>query len=189
MVLSLVSQDVKKCNRCLEVKPSGHFRRHKSTSDGFESACLDCVKPIPKEKKCLGCGVVFPASAFIKKPNKNSRHLRARCAPCTESQKKSWLSPEKRRKHTIKKAYGLDWESYLSMMTEQNGQCAICSVDFDMSHRPNGGTVPRSACVDHCHSTGKVRGILCSSCNIALGFFRDNVDIMKKAIQYIKDNS
>ena len=66
------------------------------------------------------------------------------------------------------------------MLANQNGKCAICATT---EHRGRGNFY-----VDHDHSTGKIRGLLCNPCNIALGMFRDSIDTLKKAISYLEYN-
>lgn len=69
--------------------------------------------------------------------------------------------------------YGLTTESYSVLLQSQGNLCAICQEDGVMN-------------IDHDHSTGKVRGILCNKCNQGLGLFRDNIDFMKSAISYLE---
>jgi hypothetical protein len=64
------------------------------------------------------------------------------------------------------------------MMNEQDFKCAICSVHLS--------DVKKSFAVDHDHATGKVRGLLCDLCNRALGQFKDNIDNLKAAINYLE---
>jgi hypothetical protein len=73
----------------------------------------------------------------------------------------------------IMERYGLSERDYDAMLTRQNGLCAICK---DWMVEPN---------VDHCHTTGKVRGLLCSSCNIGLGNFKDSQRLLAQAIVYL----
>ena len=74
--------------------------------------------------------------------------------------------------------YGITPEQYEVMLKEQKDKCKICERMFDEET-----TVPH---VDHCHSTGKVRGLVCRSCNTGLGFFEDNTEWLKKAITYLE---
>jgi hypothetical protein len=71
------------------------------------------------------------------------------------------------------------------LFEKQNGTCAICDIPlalFPHEHFP-------SACVDHDHSTGKIRGLLCYSCNLVLGYARDNIAILDSAKKYLNGNS
>ena len=65
------------------------------------------------------------------------------------------------------------------MYVDQQGYCAICSTKFDDK---------KLNYIDHCHTTGKVRGLLCLSCNIVLGHIGDSVDIALKIIKYLTEN-
>jgi hypothetical protein len=77
--------------------------------------------------------------------------------------------------------YGIDLNKYNELLISQNYKCAICQEN------PNGwnGQSGRFD-VDHDHKTGKVRGLLCSSCNTSLGKFKDDISILKRAINYLK---
>ena len=78
----------------------------------------------------------------------------------------------------LKKLYNLTEQKYIELYIEQKGNCAICS-DY-IEYR---GFATH---VDHCHNNNNVRALLCSNCNTALGLMKDNVEIMAKAIKYIK---
>ncbi len=69
---------------------------------------------------------------------------------------------------------------YDRLMQEQSGQCAICLRAS--------GSEGKSLAVDHDHKTGRVRGLLCTKCNQAIGFFGDNSELLKRAIEYLKKN-
>ena len=75
------------------------------------------------------------------------------------------------------------WDAAWSM---QNGRCAICHCDLLLYHNPH---VPKGAkmCADHDHTTRTPRGILCSGCNKALGFFKDSIARLQAAINYLSD--
>lgn len=76
----------------------------------------------------------------------------------------------------LKAAYGLTLEAYAAMSAAQNGLCAIC-------RNPPG---KQRFHVDHDHATGKVRALLCYSCNVMLGYARDRIDTLKAAIAYLE---
>jgi hypothetical protein len=77
-------------------------------------------------------------------------------------------------RHVLKARYGLTVADYERMLEEQRGVCAICGNEMD------------PPCVDHDHATGKVRGLLCKSCNWILGRAKDNPDIFRRAILYLE---
>jgi len=72
---------------------------------------------------------------------------------------------------------GMTAEAYDRLHEAQEGRCAICGT-------PDGGKKARLF-VDHCHESGQVRGLLCSSCNSGLGFFQDNKTMLSRAIEYL----
>ena len=92
---------------------------------------------------------------------------------------------DQRRDRELKKKYGISFDTYISMLTAQNGVCAICKRPETQLDK--GGNI-RPLCVDHCHTTGKVRGLLCASCNLALGNLEDNVQYFLNAISYLEDH-
>lgn len=76
--------------------------------------------------------------------------------------------------------FGITMVDYNRMLKEQNGVCAICFKECGRHLRLS---------VDHCHKTGKVRGLLCMRCNLALGALDDNVDRMRMALKYMENFS
>lgn len=80
----------------------------------------------------------------------------------------------------IKTMYGIDISEYNNILAKQNGRCAICGKSKD--------EFKRNLAVDHDHKTNKVRGLLCDNCNPLLGHAKDNIDILQRAIEYLKNN-
>ncbi len=78
----------------------------------------------------------------------------------------------------LKHNYGLTLEEYQDMVEAQEGRCAICGTDNPTPHD--------RLYVDHDHVTGKVRGLLCQKCNLALGLFKDSRDVLGSAILYLE---
>lgn len=80
------------------------------------------------------------------------------------------------------RVYKIGVTDYLSMFEKQNGVCAIChTAGFNMKKKHEGQLV-----VDHCHDTGKVRGLLCHNCNRGLGLFQDSKEFLKRSIAYLE---
>jgi len=94
-----------------------------------------------------------------------------------ESYKKN---PTKYRNQFLKYRYGITLDEYNQMLISQNGVCQICNKSC-----PSGYALS----VDHCHRTGKVRGLLCVECNTGIGKLKDSVELLSKAIEYIKKYS
>lgn len=95
-------------------------------------------------------------------------------------------NPEKQHATDIKRTYGLSIERYNQLLSDQQCKCAICNKQHDPSLKRG------RLYVDHCHKTSKtkksskVRGLLCSACNSALGYFKDDIEVIEKAIDYLK---
>jgi len=81
-------------------------------------------------------------------------------------------------KSQLNRRYGLTKDQYEELLLKHLGKCAICKTD----PLQTGG---KRLAIDHCHETGKIRGLLCASCNRAIGMLKDNTDVLKKAIQYL----
>lgn len=82
---------------------------------------------------------------------------------------------DKRRDTNLRQKFGITLEDYNNMLTSQNGVCAICG-QLDGK---------RSLAVDHCHKTGKVRGLLCRRCNVSIGLLEDNTIFLLNAVRYL----
>lgn len=93
------------------------------------------------------------------------------------------MSPEQRREEfeyrwrLSLRRFGMTPDDYLRMLDRQNGVCGIC-------RRKNG---KKKLCVDHCHTTGRVRGLLCTKCNKGLGIFGDDAARLVRAAEYLKE--
>jgi hypothetical protein len=86
----------------------------------------------------------------------------------------------------LKKAFGITLNDYKEMFHNQNGLCKICNKPETAKQSNTGGEAVRMLSVDHCHTTGKVRSLLCTNCNILLGQSKDSILILQSAIEYLK---
>lgn len=100
---------------------------------------------------------------------------------CVECSPLKFRNPLSVRKLAVKYKYGLEWEQYEKMLADAQGRCEICSKPLSLMTSPDTET----AYVDHCHDTGKVRGVLCRVCNVALGALKDSRLHLQKAIDYL----
>jgi len=85
------------------------------------------------------------------------------------------------RKHLLRVKYGISTEIYDAMLEKQKGVCYICNM-------PESHAKTSFLCIDHDHKTGKVRKLLCSHCNIAIGRAREDTDILSKMIRYLEEH-
>lgn len=95
-------------------------------------------------------------------------------------------NPNKNRESKFKKLYGITVAEYDVMYDKQNGVCAICDLEETAKDRITGK--PRKLAVDHCHKTGKVRGLLCTNCNTAIGRLKDDLSLFRAAVRYLKSH-
>lgn len=125
-------------------------------------------------KKCIKCGEEKSLEEYYKHPKKVDGHA-GRCKVCVKNDSESGV----KRNTLYKSRYGITLDDYNDMFAEQSGCCFICGV-----HQSE---LKISLCVDHCHVTNKVRGLLCRKCNSALGLLGDDINILKKAVQYLEE--
>lgn len=85
----------------------------------------------------------------------------------------------KRKNYVLMSRFGMSLGEYNQLLKEQNECCKICGQKETVDNK--------TLSVDHCHKTGKVRGLLCHSCNVGLGAFKDNPESLKKAIDYLSN--
>jgi hypothetical protein len=131
----------------------------------------------PHEVECRSCKQVKPENEFedlgtyISKTGKvynRPNYKRKICNVCRNLQK---------RDAGLRQRYGISLEEYSKILEIQNGVCAICNEKC-----PTG----RNLAVDHCHATGKVRGLLCVRCNQGLGHFMDKEDLINNMLNYVR---
>lgn len=132
-------------------------------------------------KSCNVCLTEKPLEEF----HKHGTTYRAQCKPCRSQARKFYsngtkrseykYNPEKDRERKFKYHYGITVAEYDAMHESQGGLCKICQ-------RPENG---KRLSVDHCHTTGRVRGLLCAPCNQAIGMLQDSPVILQAAIDYL----
>jgi Recombination endonuclease VII len=162
---------MKKCSKCGELKPlSSYYRAGGNSRDGLRGDCIPCNLAGKAERHRLN-----PEPA-----RERTRKWQAANAERAAANQQAFVaSGGKRladRKSHLKRKYGMTVEQYDEMLAAQGGGCFIWK-------RP-----PRedmSLHVDHDHSTGKVRGILCFRCNNALADFQEDVRLLAKAAAYL----
>jgi len=135
-------------------------------------------------RTCRGCGVcannLEDLSDFIR--NKSQLHgYDNHCKTCRNAQIRVWKATKGKGYQQcarLRAVYGLTLEQYDTMLSTQGGSCSICKTVT-----PDHGS--GRFVVDHCHTTGAVRGLLCNSCNVLLGGAKDNQSVLLEAVQYL----
>ena len=137
-----------------------------------------------RTKRCNDCGIEKLWDEFQLDPK--CKPL-AYCIPCFRQRGKNWAkaNPEKTRrqdrKTQLRRRFGLSLEDYERMLAEQGGGCAICG------RLDSGRPYAKNFSIDHNHTTGEIRGLLCNKCNIAIGLFEESEAAMLAAIAYLRD--
>lgn len=98
---------------------------------------------------------------------------------------KEWWSKHGRDQN-LRKRYGIGVQEYKELLDKQEGNCAICGKHSSSVFTK--GKEGFELCVDHCHDTGKVRGLLCENCNTGIGKLNDSIDLLQKAMNYLEVN-
>lgn len=129
--------------------------------------------------KCVNCNL-FKFEEEFYRSSEATNGKASWCKDCTKECGKKWNKENKKRKYftEVKRRYGLSQEEYNNLYNFQRGCCQICK-----KHQQD---LKRTLHIDHNHRTGKVRGLLCEDCNIAIGLFEDNCFNIISAIDYLR---
>lgn len=134
-----------------------------------------------KIRICIRCKLELPVSAFTKAKNGNKGYT-SRCSKCIyDSYYKNKNDKDKyiKKLYQIKYYYNLSKEEYEKLVNNCNNSCLIC--------RKSSTELKTGLCVDHSHKTNKIRGLLCQDCNRGLGMFKENIQFLKNAINYLEN--
>lgn len=130
-------------------------------------------------KTCTTCGVEQPIENYHWH-YKDKGIRRNACKTCRCNKEKELNATPERQKqrkgYLLEKTYGLSYEEYHQRLEQQGGGCALCGAVMKDRH----------LAVDHCHSSGKVRDILCTACNSGLGHFKDSPELLRRAADYLE---
>ncbi|WP_432191842.1 endonuclease VII domain-containing protein [Streptomyces sp. bgisy027] len=149
-----------RCRECVAEYSAAHYRRRRET---MGKSVREKVDVPAGHKICRTCGEVKPHSEWHRNATA-SEGLSTRCKACRAIQG---------RQDHLKRQYGITEAERDALAASQGGVCCICLA-----------AVPEH--VDHCHETGRVRGVLCFSCNAALGQFKDRPDVIRRAAAYVE---
>jgi len=190
----------KRCGRCRRLKSLDKFGIVRGRPRSY---CREChnhgiLNPDSRaEKRCGRCRAVKEMKEFGKLGNRRQPY----CNQCRSEDNKarratlkaSGMAPvicrrdylARRKWGKLLKQYGMTKEQYEVMLKSQGGKCAICR----RTEREKGTSKwLLHLSVDHCHKTGKVRGLLCRQCNSAIGRLQDDPSIVRRAADYLEGN-
>jgi len=171
-----------RCSKCRETKELSLFP--KAVAKSGSGCCKLCARQYSdawreRNKERVLASKRARYAADPQSAAKAKAYRDVRIESYTSGQKTWWAAQtaEKKKHYALTKNYGMSIEQYDDMLKAQGGGCAICGAETNK----NG----KSLFVDHCHDTGRVRGILCYKCNTGLGSFLDNPELIQKALSYL----
>lgn len=172
----------RRCYRCLEEKPIADYSPDGRRWDKYRSECKACSAKREREARIRNPEQSRARSRRYKAKDPEAYHARKRdrYEDNIEKQRERGrdyvrLNPRATKRTKLKHRYGITDADFDAMLEAQRNACAICGRSFR-------GT---RACVDHCHSTGTVRGLLCIGCNGALGYI-ERPDFVTAATEYLE---
>ena len=122
-------------------------------------------------KFCNTCKKDLPEDSFYKRTYKSGKvKLQPKCKSCQNSRRAKYYKPHE----NIRRSLNISDEYYTTLLKRCEGRCEVCNRPID------------KLCIDHCHSTNKVRGVLCNNCNTALGLVGDSKETLTKLIQWLE---
>ncbi|MFI9581798.1 endonuclease VII domain-containing protein [Streptomyces sp. NPDC052236] len=179
------SDQGKKCSRCQRTLAREAFASNRSTRDGLAAYCKECAAqyyrqrqeakgravrvkvPVPRgHKRCPQCGEIKAHSEWELNATTPDGYA-SYCKVCRAA---------RLQENYFKRKYGITMAERDEMISAQMGVCSICLA-------------APAVHVDHCHETGRVRGVLCFNCNSAIGVLGDDPDIIRRAIAYLEGNA
>lgn len=160
---------MKKCSTCKVEKDDCEFSKCKTKKDGLDPRCKECQKIRSKAFYLKNTEKINQATKAYYKNNTEKVNAITK-AYYTANSEKSFASK-------LKHNYQMTVKDYYLLLEQQNGVCAICGRECLTGERLS---------VDHSHTSGRVRGLLCRKCNSALGLFNDSPATLSKALEYLK---
>lgn len=182
---------MKKCKKCGESKTLDCFYKDKYSKDGHRSYCKNCANKSHAEWEAQNVETArqHALTSYQKRKDKVSqRRKELRLQNPEKYREQAKTTRRKNLLHYRKKGreaswlragiVGMTYEIYEQMLEEQNHKCAVCLTDQSLLKKNLG--------VDHNHSTGEPRGLLCDACNRAIGYLKESKHLFNAAVQYLE---
>lgn len=133
-------------------------------------------------KTCNICKISKPFSEFSKSCAPRGDGYQYTCKPCNTAEKRKWRVENQNKSRNTKylKKFGITLEKVIDMLKKQGDRCGICGVTLTLGSKTH---------LDHDHTTGSIRGVLCQKCNHGIGLFNDSTKILKSAIMYLNKHA
>ena len=171
------ANELKKCSRCGFTKRADEFPRNSRANSGYDYTCKQCQKARHlkyalnnKEK------MKIHSREYYKKKRAGIDQSK----PLLPIEERKLRDKEMARWRDMKRKYGISREEFTALWENQNGKCLTCGVELTLTKA--GYTI------DHDHTTGKVRGLLCRMCNRVIGMLKDSPEIFHSIAGYLESN-
>ena len=172
---AIIQDGMRPCTVCGEVKSLEEFAKHPKGMMGRQGWCKECGNAKARARYNSN------AEHYRSKRRESKREYdQRRYAEMIASGNKPKKDPIKAKNSYLLRNYSISYEEYLCLLEGQDHKCAICGAEE--SDRKN-----RELVVDHCHASGKVRGMLCQKCNLMLGNANDLISTLEQAVIYLRD--
>ena len=144
---------------------------------------------LTKKRICVKCSEVKSVEEFYSARRKVDNYvprITTECKTCSRKNRKEHYTQNREKVLANRRfrSYGLSKDEYNEMLDNQGGSCAICKRKEWVRASITDNVM--ALAVDHCHDTGNVRGLLCRACNLAIGYFEDNIESLDEAIKYLE---
>lgn len=189
------------CSKCKQTLPLDCFGKDSRNLSGLTANCKKCryamsknwslrnpekLKQYRKEAWAKHSGKLIEKQRQYNKKNRDliNARAKARYHEMTEDQK--YLGYLNATKAEMKNKYRINQQIYDAILADQGNKCAICGRENGCRSVVNGVRKNKRLFIDHDHSSGLVRGLLCHRCNSGLGMFRDDIELLIAAVTYLK---
>lgn len=194
----------KHCTRCTKLLPMEAFSTSGYSNKGlrrYHAHCKECAlvyqrkrraSGIPMKPKVLAtacniCANILTSDNKVPVKVAHGQKWHNRCRTCFSKNLSAWSkTPAQKirvKSYWLKTKYGITLAEYDDRIRKQGGVCAVCK-EMESTVDPRTGVI-RALAVDHCHKSGKIRGLLCDRCNRAAGFLRDRADVAIELAAYL----
>jgi hypothetical protein len=171
--MNTTTEATKVCTKCGHEKAVDQFHIDRAQPDGRKYACRLCTNKVKARWRGRNRQRVL-----VQKKASYDRHRERYIAYyASDRRKKNWFAWK------LMRNFGITVDQFADLLEAQAGRCAICGR---LPEEANGHKHKHRLHVDHDHKTGKVRGLLCNLCNVGLGSFKDDVDLMLDAVSYLE---
>lgn len=156
--------DLRTCRKCEEEKPLSEFTKNRTLPSGRTNECKKCTNVYARKRREENPEVA-----------QKIRDAGARWRAA---------NPDADKQKYLMRRFNITIQEYRDLLEAQNGVCAICGEPESVVRRAKSGQ--EMLAVDHCHETGKIRGLLCFKCNTGIGALGDSVEGLERALAYLR---